>query len=359
MLKDLPLTDLWKERGAKFVEFAGYKMPLKFTSIVKEHMAVREASGLFDVSHMGFLEIKGGEALRECERLFPSSLKKSPGSALYTVLLNEQGGIIDDLMVYILSPQHLFCVVNAARKVRDVQWMQSHLRGTEVIHDTRACILALQGPKAKELISSALDADTQSLFYMHFQYGRIGRFKLFLARTGYTGSDGFEVVIRDDAAKDLAEELLELGAIPCGLGARDSLRLEAGYRLYGQDIDENTTPLQAGLSFVIDWNKDFFGKEALLKEKREGIKQKCEGFVMEDKGIPRHGYEVLARGEAVGIVTSGGYSPLLKKGIGLCYIPAEMKEEYLEIIVHDKPRKARRKRPPFVATNLYRKPQAQ
>lgn len=352
---ELALHKFWEKQGARFGSFAGFTLPLQFASPLKEHLAVREAAGLFDVSHMGTVTIQGGEVQQKAGRLFPSKLeKKKPGQALYTLLLNEEGKILDDLIVGVLSPHSLFAIVNAARKVSDVEWIKRQLSPAEVQLDGKACLLALQGPKAPELLARVLQVDLSSLYYMEFRKGRVGKWDLLISRTGYTGSDGFELVVGDNSAEDVATALLEAGAVPCGLAARDSLRLEAGYRLYGQDMDETTSPLAAGLEFVIHWEKEFLGKEALLKERAAGVSKKLRGVLLEEPGIPRRGAPVLAEGVSVGELSSGGYSPLLKKGIGLASLPLDVQGS-VEVLVHGKGRKGKVLDPPFVSTNLYRR----
>jgi aminomethyltransferase len=325
-----PLYDAHLAAGARMVEFAGWEMPVQYKGVLEEHAAVRERVGIFDVSHMGEVTVEGPRALETAQRLVTNDLAKcSPGQAQYNALCNERGGVIDDIIVYRFSSERLFICVNASGREKDFEWMRAHAGNGAAVgqrSDDWAQI-AIQGPKAPQLVDLLSSPGVIDLGYYHFREASVaGVPGCIVARTGYTGEDGFEVFVPPDGARKVWDELLERGAVPCGLGARDSLRLEVAYRLYGNDMDEEHTPLEAGLGWIVKLDKQggFVGSEALQRQKREGLKRRLAGFKLTGKGIARHGYPALHDGRRVGEVTSGTMSPVLKEPIGLAYLPAAL-----------------------------------
>ena len=339
----------WHKERARMTEFAGYDMPVWYTRVEKEHITVRKNVGIFDVTHMGRFIVNGPEATKFLDYMVSRDLKKAySGQALYSVLLNKHGGIIDDLIVYKKSETDYFVVVNASNKEKDFNWFKSHIKDFDAeikdISDNTP-MLAIQGPKTADLFRKIIGSKVDEI--PKFNFAEVDDFlgtKVIMARTGYTGEDGFEVSFLDipmsNSAKaiEILEKLLELGKdlgiAPCGLGARDSLRLEAGMVLYGNDMDENTTPLEARIKYALNLDKEnFIGLDALKKQLEEGIKRIRIGFIMEEKGIPRHHQEIFTETkEKLGTVSSGGYSPLIKNGIGMGYVPTEHKKDNFVLI---------------------------
>ncbi len=350
-----------RRAGAKFIEFFGWEMPLEYSGIVSEHLAVRERAGLFDVSHMGEIIISGPDALAFIQYLTPNDVSRlSPGQAQYNALTTPQGTFIDDLLVYCLDFNKYLLVVNAANTQKDYNWILDHKGSFDVIIDNasdRTSQLALQGPKAFEILQPLTDISLDELRPFWWQRGKVAGLDCLVSRTGYTGEDGFEIyteapdpVIIWDA---IMEEGKPYGLLPAGLGARDNLRLEAKMMLYGNDIDETTTVLEADLKWIVKFNKgDFIGREALLKQQEEGLQRKIVGFELIDKGIARRHYPVYYRGKKVSEVTSGSYSPFLKKSIGLAYLPIEATEINTELEIGIREKKAKAK---VVATPFYRR----
>ncbi len=318
------------------VEFGGWLMPVQYQGIVAEHQAVRQAVGMFDISHMGKFELSGDNPLLALQPLVPSDLSRlQSGQAKYTLLLNPQGGIVDDLIVYYHSQRLVSLIVNAATTVKDWAWLRTHLDLSQlslVDQSANLVLIALQGPQAAETLQPLLDLDMQTLKNYHHgpatfslaentQYPKI---PAWVARTGYTGEDGFELTVPLNVGVDVWQTLLQAGVTPCGLGARDTLRLEAAMALYGQDIDETTTPLEAGLAWVVQWEKgEFIGRDALEAQKSQGVTRKLAGFIMNERQIPRHDYPIIVNGEKVGIVTSGSLPPTMGQPLGLGYVAAE------------------------------------
>ncbi|MCD6484370.1 MAG: glycine cleavage system aminomethyltransferase GcvT [Candidatus Odinarchaeota archaeon] len=339
----------WHKERARMTEFAGYDMPVWYTRVEKEHITVRKNVGIFDVTHMGRFIVNGPEATKFLDYMVSRDLKKAySGQALYSVLLNKHGGIIDDLIVYKKSETDYFVVVNASNKEKDFNWFKSHIKDFDAeikdISDNTP-MLAIQGPKTADLFRKIIGSKVDEI--PKFNFAEVDDFlgtKVIMARTGYTGEDGFEVSFLDipmsnsAEAIEILEKLLELGKdlgiAPCGLGARDSLRLEAGMVLYGNDMDENTTPLEARIKYALNLDKEnFIGLDALKKQLEEGIKRIRIGFIMEEKGIPRHHQEIFTESkEKLGTVSSGGYSPLIKNGIGMGYVPTEHKKDNFVLI---------------------------
>ena len=337
-----PLYECHRRAGAKMVEFAGWEMPVRYTSEIEEHHAVRRAAGLFDVSHMGEVRVEGPGALGFLQRLTPNNVAKlRPGRAHYSGLLTEDGTYIDDLLIYQLADENYLVVVNAANAEEDFEWMEVH-RGDdectiENVSDDFA-LLALQGPKAPEILARHTETDLGAIRYYRFAEGEVCGRKCVISRTGYTGEDGFELYLPPGDAAPVWEALLESGSpdglLPAGLSARDTLRLEAGMALYGHEIDRTRTPLDAGLNWVVKLAKgDFLGSGALARQKEEGTKHRLIGFELTERGIARQGHAVHHRDEEVGQVTSGTWSPTLEKAIGTAYVPAALAEPGTELVI--------------------------
>lgn len=312
---------------AKMVEFAGFYMPIQYTSILEEHKKVRTSVGMFDVSHMGEVEISGPQALEFINHIAINDASKiEVNQAQYSAMCYEDGGIVDDLIVYRLKDRY-WLVVNAANTHKDFEWMLQHrIDGVEIknISDDISQ-LAVQGKNAEVALQVLTDVDLSAIKFYWFAEGRLADVEMLISRTGYTGEPGFELYFDRQFSEQVWEKIIEAGKpyglSPIGLGARDSLRLEKKYCLYGNDIDETTNPLEAGLGWITKLDKgDFIGREALLRIKQEGIKRKLIGFEVEGRMIPRHGYEIKKDGEKVGVITSGAYSPILEKNIGLGYV---------------------------------------
>lgn len=351
-----PLYEAHLAAGARMVEFAGWEMPVQYQGLLEEHAAVREKVGMFDVSHMGEVAIEGPRALEAGQRLVSNDLSKcADGQAQYSALCNDRGGVIDDIIVYRFAPDRLFICVNASGREKDFDWMRAHAgEGARVSQrsDDWAQI-AVQGPAAPALVDALCQPRVLDLAYYHFRQATVAGIPgCIVARTGYTGEDGFEVFVPPRSAGKLWDALLEKGVVPCGLGARDSLRLEVAYRLYGNDMDEEHTPLEAGLGWIVKLDKQggFIGAEALRRQKHEGLRRKLAGFKVTGKGIARHGYPALEGGQRVGEVTSGTMSPILKEPIGLAYLPAALAKEgaAFEVEIRGKPVSAVVAKTPFV-----------
>ena len=321
-----PLYENVKAAGGRFVPFGGWDMPVQFKGIQAEHDQVRTAAGLFDVSHMGEIEVKGAGALAAVNRLITNDLASLvDGQALYTCLCRPDGGIVDDLVVYRFGEDHVFICCNASNREKDFAWIAAHLEGvTAVDRSSDFAQLALQGPRAVEVLQPLASIDLAPIKRYHFAEGRVGGAPCLFSRTGYTGEDGFELYVGPDAAPALFDALLASPWVePIGLGARDTLRLEMKYALYGNDIDDTTTPLEAGLGWVVKLDKpDFIGKAALVQQKAAGLSRRLVGFEMVGRAPARHDYPVVdAAGAPIGRVTSGSFSPTLKKNIGMAYVP--------------------------------------
>jgi aminomethyltransferase len=309
-------------------------MPVQYAGILEEHEAVRTRVGLFDVSHMGEVVFRGAKALEALQRLFTNDLSRcADGQAQYGCLCRESGGIVDDVVVYRRSAEDLLVCVNAGNRQKDHEWLRGHAGGADVRNESDDWAqLALQGPLAAQLLQRLTNVNLSALKAFRFAPGEVAGAACLVARTGYTGEDGFELFCPPGDAPRLWDALLETGAhekvVPCGLGARDSLRLEMAYRLYGQDMTDETTPLEAGLGWVVKLDKgDFVGRDALVRQKEQGLARKLVGFVLTDPGIARHGYPVLQDGRKVGEVTSGTKSPTLKLPVGLAYVPPSLAAE--------------------------------
>ncbi|NPA42357.1 MAG: glycine cleavage system aminomethyltransferase GcvT [Aquificae bacterium] len=334
-----PLYDLHKELGARWTNFHGWEMPLQYSGIVDEVKAVRSSAGIFDISHMGRLLVEGSDALEVLQRLTTNNLKKlSPGRVQYNLLTNERGGVKDDITVYMFSEEKFFLCVNAGNRGKVLSWLERHTSVKDISPETVQ--IALQGPRSVQVISPLFDVS--DLKYYRFKtFGEV-----IVSRTGYTGEDGFEIYAPADEGLKIFKKLLD-GSKPCGLGARDVLRIEAGFPLYGHEISEDITPIEANLDRFVDFSKDFIGRDALLELKPE---RKIFGLEMAQKGVPREGYKLFFEGEEIGEVSSGTFSPTLGKGIALCFVKLEHREEgkEVELEVRGKLLKAHLRPYPFV-----------
>jgi len=350
-----PLYEEHERLGAKIVDFHGWEMPVWYTGIKHEHMAVRSSCGLFDVSHMGEIYVDTKKSVSFLDRILTRdiySMKK--GKVLYTFLLNESGGIIDDLTVYCIEPglKYMLCV-NASNTDNDFSWIRKN-NSTGAGLDNKSsdiALLALQGPRSDKLLKSCLDFDLGDLRFFSFSIKQTKKYgELMISQTGYTGAGGVEIFMPQEKAALLWKDLLDAGAVPCGLGARDTLRLEMGYPLHGNDIDETTTPVEAGLGFALDMKKQgFIGKDTLSTQIRDGIKRHLTGFVLKDKGIPRQGCSCFKGDKEIGVITSGSISPVLDKGIAMGYVNNTFEPgEEVDILVRSRRLKALITRPPFV-----------
>lgn len=352
-LKRTPLYESHLKYGGKIVDFSGWELPIQYEGISSEHEAVRNAVGIFDVSHMGEVEVEGKDATAFVQNLVTNDITVLEDyQILYTLMCYPHGGIVDDLLVYKYNNEKYLLVINAGNIQKDIDWTMKNKEQYEVdIKDISADVaeMALQGPLAEELLQRLADVDLSKIGFFYFnEKVVIEGAQCLVSRTGYTGEDGFEIYLNNGDAEKVWESLMQagkdLGIKTAGLGARDTLRFEANLPLYGNEMTEDITPLEAGLGYFVKLNKDnFIGKDALVKQKAEGLKRKTVGFEMEDKGIPRHGYDVFANGEKIGFVTTGYLSPTLKKSIGLAMVDIEHAElgGTIEIIIRNKPAKAK------------------
>jgi aminomethyltransferase len=352
-LKRTPLYTAQAETGAKFVDFHGWDLPVQFTSIMKEHAAVRSAAGLFDVSHMGQVFVEGPEALDFLQRVQCNDLSKlKPGRAMYTHILNERGGVVDDVIISRLAVERWFIVVNAGTREKDVAWLRQQAGALNIIDRSDAYgMIALQGPRAEEIIKSIAPEASALKRFGAIELEIFGQPHI-ITRTGYTGEDGFEIVAPAEICSRIWRTLLSngasLGLQPCGLGARDTLRLEAGYLLYGSDVDDERSPYAAGYGWVVKMAKgDFIGKAELQREQERGLSQRLRGVQLKDRGVPRPGAPVLIGGEKVGTLCSATYSPTLKTGIGMGYLPEPLPAGDVAIELHGRPVAAEIVKPPF------------
>ncbi|MGH9902710.1 MAG: glycine cleavage system aminomethyltransferase GcvT [Pyrinomonadaceae bacterium] len=365
-LEQTPLNAAHRRMGGRMVDFGGWDMPVQYPlGTVEEHMRTRTRAGLFDVSHMGEIDVRGPDAVSFVNRLCSNDAAKLvDGQAQYSALTTPEGTVVDDLLVYRFGPEHLLLVVNASTTEKDWDWINSHHAGESVELANRSadyCQLALQGPEALTILQQLTDTPLGEIRYYHFREGTVDAVPAIISRTGYTGEDGFEVYAASDQAERLWDRILDAGGygqdggvVPCGLAARNTLRLEAGMALYGHEIDDTTTLLEANLGWICKLNKgDFTGREALARQKEEGVKRRLVGFEVTERGIARDGQDVLAGGERVGRVTSGSPAPFLKKNIGLAYVPVEHSGEgrELQIDVRGRPVSAR-----VVPVPFYKRP---
>lgn len=358
-LKRTPLFPVYHKYGAKTIDFGGWELPVQFSSIKEEHEAVRNSAGLFDVSHMGEVQVTGPDALAFVQKITTNDASKlSVNQAQYTIMCYENGGTVDDLLVYKKSDEDFLLVINASNIEKDVAWMQQHKEGNIQVQNISAEVaqLALQGPKSEEVLSKLTDTDLSQIGFFRFLPDvQLAGMKALVSRSGYTGEDGFEIYCSTEDAIPLWNKILEAGkdegVLPCGLGARDTLRFEAKLPLYGQELSQDISPLEAGLGFAvkIDKEADFIGKAALKQQKEQGVARKLVGIEMMDRGIPRSHYPVYVGEEQVGEVTTGTQSPTLKKNVGLALIKSEfaVMDGEVDVEIRGKRLKAKIVKTPF------------
>ena len=345
-----PLYETHVALAARMVDFAGWRMPLSYGSQISEHHAVRDNAGVFDVSHMLILDLAGRDARSFLERVLANDVGKlrDPGKALYSCMLREDGGILDDLIVYWLAEERFRIIANAATRSKDLAWLREAAIGSAVELTERSdlALLAVQGPRARELVAASIPGGEASLALEPFHSAPLGHYRV--ARTGYTGEDGFEVMLPGHDAAGLWAALNECGVAPCGLGARDTLRLEAGLNLYGTDMDESVNPLQCGLKWTVALSpeRDFIGRAALERQLAAGLEEKQVGLILEGKGVLRAGYP-LRTAVGSGVITSGSYSPTLDRSIGLARVPLTAVER-CQVQIRDRWLDVRIVKPPFV-----------
>ncbi len=342
-LKKTPLDARHRASKARMVPYAGWDMPVEYSGITAEHLAVRTRAGVFDVSHMGEIEIAGKNALAAVQRISCNDASAlDVGQVQYSALLTPDGTFVDDVLVYRMATSHFMVVANAANVRKDYAWISEQIKAVgdaaAVDSSSRYALIALQGPASAEVLQPLTGLDLGDLRYYRFGHGEVASARAIVSRTGYTGEDGFEVFVPPNVADRVWQALLESGrsadVIPCGLGARDTLRLEAAMRLFGNDIDESTSVLEAGMGWIVGWNKDdFIGRAPLKAQKDKGTSRKLVGFEMLDRGIARHGHQIMDGDRPVGVVTSGTQTPFLKKAIGMAYVPADMAAPGTEILI--------------------------
>lgn len=358
-MKKTAFDEIHKSLNAKMVEFAGYSMPIQYEGIIAEHKKVRTAVGVFDVSHMGEFEVRGRDAFDFVQRMTSNDVTQlAEGRVQYSTMLYDNGGIVDDLLVYHCG-DYVQLVVNAANLEKDWQWLQEHVEDDVELIDRsdETSLLAVQGPSAPDVMRKVSSVVLEDLPYYHFTRGSIAGVECLISRTGYTGEIGYEIYFDADTEKGMSvwnalfEAGSEYGIAPIGLGARDTLRLEVGFCLYGNDIDHTTTPLEANLGWITKLNKgEFIGRDVLVLQKEQGLSRKLVGLVIEGKSIPRHGYEIRT-GDGVGNVTSGNISPMLEKGIALGYVPIQFATpgSSVEVFIRKQPVPATVTKVPFVS----------
>jgi len=356
-LKQTPLNAVHRQLGAKMVPFGGWDMPVQYGGILEEHKAVRGAAGMFDVSHMGEVEFRGPAALEAVQRLTSNDASRlQVGQVQYSALTTEAGAFVDDLTVYKFADDHYLVTVNASNIDKDFAWMRERTRGNVEVRNLsdETALIAVQGPKAIEILQKLTPLDLAGIKYYWFARGKVLGYDAVASRTGYTGEDGFEVYLKPQQAAALWNAVMEagkpFGLVPCGLGARDTLRLEAKMALYGNDIDDKHTVLEADLGWILKLEKgEFIGKAALAQQKAQGVKRKLVGFEMTGRGIARSHYKIVKNGQPIGEVTSGGPAPWLNKNIGLGYVAAEHSAigTEFEVLIRDNPVAARVVQTPF------------
>lgn len=358
-MKITAFNQIHKDLGAKMVPYAGFEMPVQYAGVNQEHLVVRNGVGVFDVSHMGQFFIKGPEALELLQYIGSNDASKvKVGQAQYTCLTNEKGGIVDDLIIYRMSEDEWMLVVNASNIDKDWEWINKHNKFDVEIENRsdQLSLLAIQGPKAIEAMQSLTDENLNEIPFYNFKVAEFAGAKdVIISATGYTGSGGFEIYFDNQYAEMMWEKVMEagkdFGIEPCGLAARDTLRLEKGFCLYGNEINENISPLEAGLGWITKLNKDFIGKDVIAQQKENGIEKKLIGFKLIERGVPRQDYKILDENEnEIGVVTSGTQSPVLKEGIGMGYVKTDLAEAGNQILiqVRNKTIKAEIVKTPFV-----------
>jgi len=357
VLARTPLHAAHVAAGARLVDFAGWDMPVQYAGVIEEHLAVRQRAGIFDVSHMGEIEVRGARALEVVQLLTSNDASRlEDGRAQYSAILTERGTPVDDILVYRLASDRFLLCVNASNDRKDFEWLRERAGGkADVLHvSADYAQIALQGPLAAEILGHATPAAVAGLPSFAFVMGRVAGHESLISRTGYTGEDGFEIYCKPAAAASIWDALVQAGKPqglePAGLGARDTLRLEASLALYGNDIDDTTTLFEAGLDFIVRLEKgDFLGRDALRAQKQQGIARRLTGFEMLDRGIARHGYPASVDGEPSGVVCSGTYAPFLRKNIGMVYLPTKraVEGQEFDITIRAKPVRARVVKMPF------------
>ena len=364
-LKKTPLNARHRALGARMVEFGGWDMPVEYSGLASEHMAVRTRAGLFDVSHMGEIEIAGRDALKAVQHITSNDASRlSKSQAQYSALTTPQGTLIDDVLTYRLADEHFMLVVNASNIIKDFSWITEQIAGlgdvVAVNTSSRYALIAIQGPAARDILQTLTGVPLADIKYYWFTTGEVAGVAGTISRTGYTGEDGFEVFVPPAAAERVWNAILAAGAsaglVPAGLGARDTLRLEAAMRLYGNDMDETTTLVEADLGWIVGWKKDdFLGADVLRRQKADGVSRKLIGFEVLDRAIARHGYDVYVDGAKAGVVTSGTQTPFLKKAIGMAYLPADRTAAGTEFEVDVR---GRRVRAQVVPMPFYKRPKS-
>ncbi len=356
-LKKTPFYNIHVNLGARLVDFAGFSMPVQYESIIKEHEAVRNKAGVFDVSHMGEFLLEGKDVISLLQYVMINDLKLlEPTKGQYSCMCYENGTVVDDLVYYEEEPERFRMIVNASNVEKDFQWLNEHIGSKDVKITNLSlerCRLAFQGPKSDEYLQPLVDVDLSSINRFYFAHTTLNGAPIFIARTGYTGERGFEISFDNKYAEKIWNDLTKTGASPAGLGARDSLRLEATYSLYGHEISDSITPIEAGLFWLVKPKEgiDYIGKETLLKQKSEGTARIIVGLNLLDRGIIREHYKIFKKGNEIGFVTSGGYSPTLKKTIGLGLVEKQYSEVGTEFEIEIRNKFLRGK---IVATPFYR-----
>ena len=350
-LKKTPLHAAHVALGARMVPFGGWDMPIEYAGLTAEHMAVRTAAGLFDVSHMGQIELAGQNALAAVQHITSNDAARlQNGQAQYSALTTPEGTFVDDVLVYRFAERHYLLVVNASNIEKDYAWIASHapeVGEVAIVNSSdRYALIAVQGPKARAIVQTLTAVDLSTMKYYWFAHGEVAGVRATVSRTGYTGEDGYEIFVPPQFATQLWNALLQAGKpeglVPAGLGARDTLRLEATMRLYGNDMDETSTVVECDLGWIVGWNKtEFIGRDALLRQKAEGVAKKIVGFEVLDRAIARHGHAVHHGGTAVGVVTSGTQTPFLKKSIGMAYVATALAAPGTELTIDIRGRMAR------------------
>ena len=350
-LKKTPLYARHRALGARMVEFGGWDMPVEYSGIADEHIAVRTRAGLFDVSHMGQIEIAGRDAIAAVQHITSNDASRlAVHQAQYAALTTPEGTFVDDVLTYRLGNDHFMLVVNASNIMKDFRWITEHVQGigdaAAVNTSSRYALIAIQGPAAREILQTLTGVDLGAIKYYWFATGEVASVRVTISRTGYTGEDGFEIFVAPASAERVWDAILAAGKpaglLPAGLGARDTLRLEASMRLYGNDMDEQSTVLEADLGWIVGWKKtEFIGADVLRRQKAEGTPKKLVGFEMVERAIGRHGYDVYIDGSKAGVVTSGTQTPYLKKAIGMAYVPSDRTETGTEFDVDVRGRRAK------------------
>jgi len=357
MARRTPLYQVHLEMGARMIEFAGWDLPVQYHSALDEHHAVRQRVGVFDVSHMGQFELTGSDAQSFAQRMTCNDVSRlKDGQAQYSAFLTDSGTFVDDIVVYRFGPDRIFICVNAATREKDFAWLQSHLDGSVTLRDRsdEFAQIAVQGPLAETVLARLTEVDLAAIPFYWFKEGDVAGVSAIVSRTGYTGEPGFELYVPCAGAEAVWRAVFESGKpegiAPAGLAARNTLRLEMKYSLYGNDIDEATTPLEAGLGWIVKLGTGFVGEDVLARQKAEGVSRKLVGFELLDRGVVRDGFPVLIDGQRVGKVTSGGFSPTLEKSIGLAYLPTGKCQpgQVIEVEIRGKNRQAAVVKTPFL-----------